>query len=156
MGDGPTRDTQDNGLSARKEDMKEGLRAWISGGCVPLVQVSPISARTDGVQGRGMGRGSLGGRSGWPGRFEDSDFEESCSLESSCGVVSSFHPVCRCTRLHPPFPMLCSPPLLIDDSFPHGQPGSLSDGVYASGLLRWYTQISLSWTATTVRSMVLR
>lgn len=92
--------------------MKDGVRAWISGGCVPLVQVSPISARTDGVQDRGMGRGSLAGRSGWPVRVEDSEFEkESSSLEAAVedSSVSSFHPVCRCTRLHSPLPILYSP-----------------------------------------------
>lgn len=35
-------------LSAKKEYKKGGEKAWIAGGCVPLVHVSPISARTDG------------------------------------------------------------------------------------------------------------
>lgn len=58
-----------------KEDMKDGERAWVSGGCVPLVHASPISARTDGLitgvwagaAGRGEDSGSgsrgLGARS---------------------------------------------------------------------------------------------
>lgn len=66
VGNGQTRDivvcTEKKKRTWRRiGDWRE--RAWISGGCVPLVHVSPISARTDGV-GTGVWAGAAVGRRG--------------------------------------------------------------------------------------------
>lgn len=108
VGDDPTRDTQYTVCLQRKEDMEEGVRAWISGGCVPLVQVSPFSARTDGSR-TGVGAGAAG-RSGLVGQVELRT--RKCRDEREKSVVSI---------LRAPFPAA-------DQTlFPTG---SLSDGVY--------------------------
>lgn len=65
MGDGQTRDA----VVCKEEDMKEGGRAWIAGGCVPLVHVSPISARTDGSR-TGVVAGVARRAGGLVGQFE--------------------------------------------------------------------------------------
>ena len=113
-------------LLCKTRTWRKEVRAWISGGCVPLVQVSPFSARTDGSR-AGVGAGAA--TTNLVGQLELST--RKCR-ESSLVPASSL-----------PFPIPHFP--AADQTlFPTG---SLSEGVcwcvvcvHASTLLRWDTQ----------------
>lgn len=152
VGDGPTRNTVCQSVCSekKKEDMRKEQKAWIAGGCVPLVQVSPFSAGTDGprtgVEGYG-GQGRLGEvawpawqlPSGRPVRVEHS--EMSRAAEVSC-LQFPVVPVSLLHSFSTPHPTAI--PRCGSNLFPMG---SLSDGVVygldavlCSMHLRRYTQ----------------